>query len=186
MGMHTLEDLYVRQLEDLYDAERQFQEILPRVAREAVSPELKSVLERHHQHIEIQMKRLEKIFEKAQKSPVNRNCLGMKSLIQEYEEVMGDDISTIISDWALIEAVKKMEHYEIAAYRSIRSYARLLKDGDAVGMLTRTINEKYQLDDELCQIADEQAKWMGHIYWASWRSGWGVFIGRPASSVYVI
>jgi len=181
MGLRTLEDLYTKQLEELYNAECQFRKVLPRVAKESISPELKCVVEYYYQQTERQMKRLEKNIQKTHKSQIERSCSGMRSLIEEYEGMMMDDVSTIIRDWALIEAVKKMEHYQIGAYRTIRSYARLLGNDEAVNMLTRTISEKYQLDDELSQIADEQAKWLSNIYWASWRSGWGVFIGRPAN-----
>jgi ferritin-like metal-binding protein YciE len=180
MGMHTLKDLYIRELEYLFNAERQIKEALPRIAKDALAPELQYIFDRHVQHTERHIKRLEKIFQKLQKAPVERECLGMSSLIAEYDELMSEDISTIIKDWALIEAVKKMEHYDISVYRNVRSYARLLGDTEAVSIFTRSIEEKYHLEDRLSRVADEQARLLGHIYWAPWRSGWGVFIGRPA------
>lgn len=180
MGLHTLQDLYVRELEYLFNAECQIREALPRIAKEALTPELQYVFARHVQHTERHIKRLEKVFQKMQRTPSKRECLGMRSLIAEYDNLMSEDISTIIKDWALIEAVKKMEHYEISVYRNIRSYARLLGDIETVSILTRSIEEKYHLEDRLSSIADEQARLLGHIYWAPWRSGWGVFIGRPA------
>ncbi|HLP80429.1 MAG TPA: DUF892 family protein [Nitrosomonas sp.] len=176
-----MQDLYVRQLEGLLNAEHEIRKVLPRIAKEAISPELKLVLERHLQQTDRHIKRLEKVFQNLNKKPAERKCLGLNSLITEYEDVMNDDISTIIRDWVLIEAVKKLENYEISIYRSVRAYARLLGDYEAVSMFTRTMSEKYKLQDNLSQIADEQAKWLGHIYWASWRAGWGVFIGRPAN-----
>lgn len=181
MGIHTLEELYIKHLEDLYNAENQLKNALPRIAKEAASPELKYVLDDRLELVEGQIERLEKIFRKLHKKPLARKCIGMESLLQECQGVMNEDMSTIIRDWALIGAAQRLEHYEVAAYRTVRSYARLLGDDEAVYLFTRTIEEKYQVEDELSQIADDQAKWLGHIYWAPWRAGWGVFIGRPAN-----
>jgi ferritin-like metal-binding protein YciE len=180
MGLHTLEDLYVRELEHLLSAEHQMRKVLPGIAKEALSPELQYVFERHIQYTERHIKRLEENLQKRHKSPLERQCLGMNSLIAEHQELMSEEISTIIKDWALIESVQKIEHYEISLYRNVRSYARLFGDNEAENMFTRTIEEKYQLGDRLSQIAGEQARLLGHIYWAPWRSGWGVFIGRAA------
>src|SRR5512133_2975311 len=101
MGLHTLKDLYVRELEYLFNAEYQIKAVLPRISKDALAPELQYIFDRHVQHTERHIKRLEKIFQKMQKPPVERECLGMSSLIAEYNELMSEEISTIIKDWAL-------------------------------------------------------------------------------------
>jgi ferritin-like metal-binding protein YciE len=166
MGLNTLEDLYVEHLKDLYNAERQITDVLPRISKTAASPELKSVFNSHLQQTETQIERLEKVFQKLALIPYGNQSLGMAGLLQESEEVMSQEIATIYRDSALIGAVKKVEHYEVSAYETAVSYARLLGDEEAERFFTQTLAEKLQDEEELREIADGLAKWMGHIYWA--------------------
>lgn len=180
MGLHTLKDLYVKQLGDLYNAERQVLAALPQISKRAASPELRDALDQYTQQTESCLERLAKISQKVQKNRLDKKCAGIEGLLQECEEIANEEISTMISDWALIENAKKINHYEISAYRTVRIYAHLLGDEEAVKLFTRIVDGKLWLEEKLAQIADNQAKWLGHIYWAPWRSGWGVFIGRTA------
>jgi ferritin-like metal-binding protein YciE len=155
MGLHTLEDLYARHLEDLYNAEQQIREALPRIAQKATLPELKNVFDAHIKQTERQIERLEKIFTKLQKSHLNRKCIGVKGLLRECKEVMTEEMDPIVRDAALIATTKRVKDYEISAYRAAIAYARLLKDNESANLFTATLEEEKQMDEILGNIALE-------------------------------
>jgi ferritin-like metal-binding protein YciE len=153
MGLNTLEDLFVRHLEDLYNAEQRVMEALPRIAKKATLPELKDVFDVHTVETEKHIERLEKIFAKLERSPLSRNCVGMEGLLRECEQAMCDPMDPIVRDSALIATVKRVKDYEISAYKAAIAYARLLKDNEAANLFALTLDEESQTDQILANIA---------------------------------
>lgn len=153
MGLQTLEDMYVKHLEDLYDAEHQISRMLPRIAEKATLPELKAVFTDHLQRTQRQIDRVEKVFQKMQKSPLERKCLGMEGILQECEETMREEMDPIVRDSALIACVQRVEDYQISSYGAAIGYARLLKDNDAANLFALALAEESQTDEILANIA---------------------------------
>ncbi|HLP80428.1 MAG TPA: DUF892 family protein [Nitrosomonas sp.] len=153
MSLQTLEDLYVRHLEDLYSAEQQIREALPRIAGKATLPELKKVFDAHTKQTEKQIERLKKIFASLQKSPLAKRCVGMEGLLQECDEVIKEEMNPIVRDSALIATVQRVKDYEISAYGTAIAYARLLKDNEAANLFALTLDEENQTDEILANIA---------------------------------
>src|SRR5512147_632476 len=142
MKLDSLNKLYVDELKDIYSAETQITKALPRMAKTATSPELKAAFEAHLQQTYGQIERLERIFQTLEKSPRGKKCVGMEGLLEEGKEVMGEDIDPEVLDAALIAAAQKVEHYEISSYGTVRAYARLLGDNEAVRLLSQTLEEE--------------------------------------------
>ena len=132
MEANTLRDLFVDHLRDIYSAENQITKALPRMAKKATAEELKQAFEGHLQQTENQIARLEQIFSTMEKSPRGKKCAGMEGLIEEGKEIMAEKMDRDVMDAALIAAAQKVEHYEIAAYGTVRAYAELLGEDEAV------------------------------------------------------
>ncbi len=154
MEANTLRDLFVDHLRDLYSAENQITKALPRMAKKATSEPLKQAFEEHLQQTENQISRLEEIFSNMEKSPRGKKCAGMEGLLEEGKEVMSEKMDKDVMDAALIAAAQKVEHYEIAAYGTVRSYAELLGEDEAVQLLSETLEEESATDKKLTQIAE--------------------------------
>ena len=154
MEANTLRDLFVDHLRDLYSAENQITKALPRMAKKATSEPLKQAFEEHLQQTENQISRLEEIFSSMEKSPRGKKCAGMEGLLEEGKEVMSEKMDKDVMDAALIAAAQKVEHYEIAAYGTVRSYAELLGEDEAVQLLSETLEEESATDKKLTQIAE--------------------------------
>jgi ferritin-like metal-binding protein YciE len=148
-----LEDLYVKHLEDLYNAEHQLREALPEIAKKATLPELRKVFDNHAQQIERHIERLERVFKKLHKSPIDGKCVGMGGLLQECEEVMSAEMDPIVRDSALIATAQRVEDYEISGYAAAIAYARLLKDHEAANLFKLTLDEESRVDKILANIA---------------------------------
>ena len=154
MEIDSLRKLYVEELKDIYSAEKQNLQALPRMAKKAKNPQLKQGFEEHARQTEEQIKRLDQIFEALGKSPRGKKCKGMEGLIEEGKEVMQEDMDDETRDAALIAAAQKVEHYEIASYGTVRTYAQLLGEKEAVKLLQQTLDEEGKTDKLLTQLAE--------------------------------
>ena len=154
MEIDSLRKLYIEELKDLYSAEKQILQALPKMAKKASNPQLKAGFEEHLRQTEGHVQRLEQIFEGLGKSPRGKKCKGMEGVIEEGKEVMQEDMDDDTRDAALIAAAQRVEHYEMAGYGTVRTYAQLLGERDAVKLLQTTLDEEGQTDKKLTQLAE--------------------------------
>lgn len=153
--MTSLEDLYIKELQDLYSAENQLIEALPKLAKKAREEELRRGFEEHLEQTKEHVRRLEQIFESRDgASKRGKKCMGMAGIIKEGEEVMSEKIDRDVIDAALIAAAQHAEHYEIAGYGTCRTYARELGEQDAAKMLQMTLDEEIATDKKLTKLAE--------------------------------
>jgi ferritin-like metal-binding protein YciE len=154
MKLDSLQKLYIGELRDLYNAENQILKALPKMAKAASAPELQDAFQRHLKETKNQVTRLETIFGKLGESPKGKTCKAMKGLVEEGEELMKEAAAPEILDAGLIAAAQRVEHYEMAGYGTVRTYARLLKENDAERLLQETLDEEGQTDKKLTQLAE--------------------------------
>jgi ferritin-like metal-binding protein YciE len=150
----SLKELYVEELKDLYSAENQLLKALPKLAKTASSPKLRTVFEDHLEETRGQVKRLEEIFKQFDASPKGKKCKAMEGLIEEGAELMKGEADPGVRDVALIAAAQRVEHYEIAGYGCVRTYARLLGDDNAAELLRETLDEEVAADKILTELAE--------------------------------
>lgn len=155
MKKNSLRHLYVEELKDLYNAENQLVKALPKMAKAATSEELRAGFEEHLEQTKGHVSRLEEIFEAMEESPKGKKCKGMEGLITEGSEMIGEDPGDEELDAGLISAAQRVEHYEIAGYGSVRTYARLLGDEDAASLLEETLKEEKETDQKLSSLAEQ-------------------------------
>lgn len=153
--LNSLEDLFVNQLEDLYDAEKRLTEALPKMADAANSRELKQAFQSHLVETQQQVTRLEQIFGQLGKQPERETCQAMKGLISEGEEMIKASGDADVKDAALIAAAQRVEHYEMAGYGTARTIAQRLGHNDAARLLQVTLNEEGNADKKLTAIAEQ-------------------------------
>lgn len=154
MKMKTLRDLYVEELRDLYSAEKKLTKALPKMAKAATSPELKAAFTEHLQQTKGHVQRLETIFEQIGKKATGKTCRAMEGLIIEGEELIDEEPEPTVLDAGLISAAQRVEHYEIAGYGSVRTYARALGEQDAARLLQETLDEETETDKKLTALAE--------------------------------
>jgi len=154
MKLETIRDLYVQELADLYDAENQIIQALPKMARAAASPELKAGFEEHLQQTQGQVRRLEQIFIRWGSDPKKVKCKGMAGLLAEGEDLLKEKAEPEVRDAGLIAAAQKVEHYEIAGYGTARTFARLLGETEAAQLLQQTLDEEGETDKKLTRLAE--------------------------------
>jgi ferritin-like metal-binding protein YciE len=150
----TLEDLFLDEIRDLYDAEKQLTKALPKMAKAAVSEELRAAFEEHLQQTQEHVQRLEQVFEAMSEKASGKKCAAMSGLIKEGEEMAADTEGTPVRDAGLIAAAQKVEHYEISGYGSARTHAQLLGREDTVELLDETLNEEKETDEKLTELAE--------------------------------
>ena len=155
MEMESLQDLFIHDLKDLYSAEMQLTKALPKMAKAASEPALKQAFQTHLKETEGQIKRLEQIFEELDESPKGKKCKAMEGLIEEGKELMEEDAEPEVLDAGLIGAAQKVEHYEIAGYGTVRTYAQMLGNEQAARLLQQTLDEEGATDKKLNQLAME-------------------------------
>lgn len=155
MSMETLRDLLVNELKDLYNAEKQILGALPKMAKAAHSQELRQAFEEHRNQTEEHVNRLERIFQSMNLPPRGKKCEGVAGVIEEGSEFFKKKIDDDVRDAALIGAAQKIEHYEIAGYGTARTWAQLLGEEEAAGLLQQTLNEEAQTDETLSKIAEQ-------------------------------
>jgi len=154
MKIETFEDFYQKLLADAFDAENQLIKALPKMAKAASSDELRSAIEEHLEQTREHASRIEKIFESSDQSPKRTKCKAMEGLIEEGEEVIKEFEEGELKDAALICAAQKVEHYEIATYGSLRTFASMLGETEAQSLLEETLNEEKEADQKLNEIAE--------------------------------
>ena len=154
MRLNTLNNLYVDQLKDLYSAERQLVQALPKMAEAANNAELKAAFAAHLQETQGHVKRIEQIFSSLDDTPGGENCKGMKGLIEEGDEIIKRRGKAEIKDAALIAAAQRVEHYEIAGYGVARTFAQQLGYTEAADLLQQTLDEEGEADKKLTSIAE--------------------------------
>ena len=153
MSMSNLEDLFLHHLKDTYDAEKRLLKALPKMKKAASSKTLQTAFQAHTAETEQHVARLEQIFEMIEKPARGKKCVGMEGLIEEGKEVMEEDAPDSVMDAGLISAAQKVEHYEIAAYGTMATYAEILGLKDALRLLKQTLGEEKQTDEKLTKIA---------------------------------
>jgi ferritin-like metal-binding protein YciE len=154
MEMDSLHALYVDELKDLYSAETQIQKALPRLVRAATHPELKQLLSTHLEQTERQAERLARICENLGEKPTGKKCVGMQGLLEEARELIQEKPEREVLDAGLIAAQQHVEHYEMAGYGCVRTYARLLGREEDAQLLQQTLDEEKATDEQLSELAE--------------------------------
>lgn len=149
----TLDDLYVDELRDLYSAENQLLKALPKMAKAADNQDLKAGFEEHLEQTEGHVERLENIFDALDKSPKGKKCKAMEGLVEEGSEVIKEEMASEVKDAALIAAAQRVEHYEMAGYGTVRTYAEILDYSDAAELLQSTLDEEGDTNKKLTKLA---------------------------------
>jgi ferritin-like metal-binding protein YciE len=154
MKLNNLRDLYVEQLQDIYSAESQLVEALPKMAEAAAHPQLQSAFNAHLSQTKTHVTRLEQIFSQIGVRPSGVTCKAMQGLIKEGSEMIKNRGDADATDAGLIAAAQRVEHYEIAAYGCVRTYAQTLGDAQASKLLQQTLDEEGATDKQLTALAE--------------------------------
>ena len=153
MPAHTLHDLLIETLRDTYNAEKQLVKALPKMAKAANSDELRAAFEDHLDVTRGQVTRLEKAFKELGAAVRGKQCVAMEGLIEEGKELMEEDHDPEVLDAGLIAAAQKVEHYEIAAYGTMRTWAEMLGHTRAAQLFQETLDEESEADEKLSELA---------------------------------
>jgi ferritin-like metal-binding protein YciE len=156
MALATMQDLFIEQLKDLYSAEKQLVQALPRMAKAATTPELVQAITDHLDQTQNHVSRLEQCFEHLNTSSRGKRCKGMEGLIEEGKETMEEEGEAVVKDAGLIAAAQRVEHYEISGYGTAKTMASLLGLDDVADLLEETLGEEEEADKLLSQIAMDQ------------------------------
>lgn len=150
----SLYDLFLNELKSIYDAEKQLIAAFPMFSESTTSPELREAFEEHLDITEIQLKRVEEIFSLLNYATEGRKCDAMESLIKENDMLINTIVDPMLRDTALIYSMQKLEHYKIAVYGSLRSFADVLGYNDASDLLQATLDEEGMADKKLTELAE--------------------------------
>ena len=154
MEMESLKELYVEELKDLYSAEKQLVKALPKMAKNATNSELQQAFTKHLEETEGHVERLEHIFEMLGERAGGKKCKGMEGLIEEAKELLEEDAAEAVLDAGLISKAQHVEHYEMAGYGTVRTYAQQLGLDDQAELLQQTLDEESSANELLTQIAE--------------------------------
>jgi ferritin-like metal-binding protein YciE len=149
----TMDELFLDEIRDLYDAEKQLTKALPKMAEAATSEDLRTAFEEHLEQTETHVERLERIFEALGEKGTGKKCAAMAGLIKEGGEIASETEDTAVRDAGLIAAAQKVEHYEISGYGSARTHAEILGNDEAVRLLEETLSEEKETDEKLNELA---------------------------------
>ena len=152
--INTLHDVYVEQLKDLYSAETQLIKALPKMAKAATAQDLAQGFEEHLEQTKGHAARLEEIFKGLDEKPTGKKCKAMEGLIKEGAETIEENASPAAKDALLIAAAQRVEHYEIAGYGTVKTYANLLGETEAARLLEQTLQEEVETDEKLTAAAE--------------------------------
>lgn len=155
MAIKNLRDLWIDELKDLYNAEKQILTALPKMVKAANEDELRTAFEEHLEQTHGHVERLEQIFTSIDEPARGKKCKGMEGIIGEGKQMLEADLPAPVCDAALIAAAQRVEHYEIAAYGTVKAYAQLLGEDEAVSLLEQTLEEEKETDERLTSIAEQ-------------------------------
>lgn len=153
MKLKSLDDLLIQEMEDIYDAEHQLTKALPKMAKTATAPELKQVFEEQLEVTKGHIDRLEDAFRLLETKATRKTCEAMKGLLQEGQSVIEEEAEASVKDAALIATAQKVEHYEIATYGTLRSFANELGYAEIGDLFQMTLREEEQADEMLTDCA---------------------------------
>jgi ferritin-like metal-binding protein YciE len=153
MTVDSIEKLLVEELKDMHSAETQITKTLPKLIKAASSTDLKKALENHLKETEGQIERLDQIFEILGKKSADKTCAGMKGILTEGSEMLQETETGNVRDAALISAAQRVEHYEMAAYGTLRSYAEQMDQAEIADLLQETLEEEKAADEKLTEIS---------------------------------
>src|ERR1700682_1026407 len=154
MKLDSLKKLYLEELRDLYSAETQLVKARPKMVKGASAAELKQAFGNHLEQTEEHVERLNEIFGRLDEKPTGKICKAMKGLIEEGSEMLEEEGEESVIDAGLIGAAQRVEHYEIASYGTVRTFANLLGEQDAAELLQQTLDEEGETDKELSELAE--------------------------------
>ena len=155
MRKDSLRQLYVDELKDLYSAETQLVKALPKLAKASSHARLRQSFEEHLRQTSEQVSRLEQIFDTLGEKAGGKKCVGMEGLVKEGVETMQEKYGDTVMDAAIIAAAQRVEHYEIAAYGTVRAFAELLGESNHVPLIDQTLEEEKQADEQLTRLAEQ-------------------------------
>jgi ferritin-like metal-binding protein YciE len=155
MEHNALKDLYIDELKDLYDAENRLVKALPKMAKASTSDELRSGIEHHLEQTRGHVDRLKEIFDSLDEKPSGKKCAGMMGILKEGDELLDEDYEGEVLDAGIISAAQRVEHYEIAAYGTVRTWADLLGENEASGLLEKTLEEEKDTERKLTELAEK-------------------------------
>ena len=150
----TLHDAFIDELRDAYDAEKQLTKALPKMAKAARSPELRTAFEEHLEETRGQIERLEQVFSNLDEKVRGKHCEGIAGIIEEGKSVMEEDFDDATMDACLIAGGQRAEHYEIAAYGTLIAWAKVMGHMDAVDLLQQNLDEEKAADEKLSALAE--------------------------------
>jgi ferritin-like metal-binding protein YciE len=153
--VNSLQELYLDELKDLYDAENQIIKALPKMIDAASSEELQNALTEHLEVTREQAKRIEQIFQNIGERLKAEKCKGMEGVIKEGAEILAEDMDDNVKDAAIISAAQRVEHYEMAGYGTVRTWANLLGETEAEELLQQTLDEEKEADEKLNELAEQ-------------------------------
>lgn len=154
MEMESLKELYIEELKDLYSAEKQLVKALPKMVKNSTNSELRQAFSKHLEETEGHVERLEQIFEMLGERAGGKKCKGMEGLIEEAKELLEEDAAEEVLDAGLISKAQHVEHYEMAGYGTVRTYAEQLGFDDQAKLLQQTLDEEGTANELLTQIAE--------------------------------
>jgi ferritin-like metal-binding protein YciE len=156
MKIESLHELYLTELQDLYDAEDRILDALPKMIDKASSEDLKAALMNHLEETRGQVTRLEEVFRLHGEKPEGTKCKGIAGILDEGEDLVKKNSDPFVRDAAIVAAAQRVEHYEIAAYGTVRTYAQQMGHTDAASLLQQTLDEEGAADKKLTQIAEQR------------------------------
>jgi ferritin-like metal-binding protein YciE len=154
MPLDNLQSLFENELKDVYNAEKQLVDALPRIAKAASSPELADAITSHLEETKGHVQRLEQIMRSLDMPARGKKCKGMEGLLAEGKEILEEDGEDSVKDAGIISAAQRVEHYEMAAYGCLRTYAEILGHPEAARLLDQTLKEEEAADEKLSQLAE--------------------------------
>lgn len=155
MQNDSLRKLYIDELRDLYNAETQLVKALPKMAKAATSDQLRKAFEEHLRQTSEHVSRLEQIFDQLATKPSGKKCVAMAGLVKEGAETLGEDYAEDVMDAAIIGTAQRVEHYEMAAYGTVRAFAELLGESEHVSLLNQTLEDEKRADKKLTDLSQE-------------------------------
>ena len=155
MSAENLREALIEEIRDLYNAEKQLVKALPKMAKGAESDELRDAFEKHLEETEGQVTRLERVFELLDEKPRGKHCAGMAGIVEEGSEKLQEDMEGSVLDACLIASAQKVEHYEIASYGTLATFAEIMGHQDAKDLLGQTLDEEKEADEKLTQVAGQ-------------------------------